>query len=568
MSVFAKRLAERQTDPEGRRWIFVPPDQLSGDLGPLSREDPSELGIVVVENRWKKSRRPYHRQRLAMVLANQRHFALEQAARGVAVRHVVAEGPYRSALGALLAEFGSLRCMRPAERELRVDLGPLVASGGLVELEHEGWLTATDDFLKSQPKGPPWRMDAFYRAVRRRSGLLMEDEKPAGGKFSFDADNRKPWPGQPPAPEPPAFEADEITVEVAELVERHFSAHPGEVDLASLPATLDDAEYLWRWAVRSCLPLFGPYEDAMSRSSSGLFHTRISGLLNLHRLLPKRVVADVVELDIPLASKEGFIRQVLGWREFVRHVHEASDGFRDRPEGRAQCAATPGDGGWSRWSGSTWNGGGEDDQLDGGALPSALGAKRPLPLCYWPGHPSGLACLDRVVDDVWREAWSHHITRLMVLANIATLLDVAPRELADWFWIAFADAYDWVVEPNVLAMGSYGVGPLMTTKPYVSGAAYIDRMSDYCSHCAFDPKNNCPITNLYWAFLDRHRQALVDNPRMRLVLSSLGKRSSAQVRADHEVFERVAFALEKGETLRPEARPDSEGFSSTRGSDL
>jgi deoxyribodipyrimidine photolyase-related protein len=173
-----------------------------------------------------------------------------------------------------------------------------------------------------------------------------------------------------------------------------------------------------------------------------------------------------------------------------------------------------------------------------------------------------------VVEDAWREAWSHHITRLMVLANIATLLDVSPRELTDWFWIAYLDAYDWVVEPNVLAMGTYAAGPLMTTKPYVSGAAYINRMSDYCSACAFNPKKDCPITNLYWGYLDRHRQAFADNPRMRLVLSSLGKRSSRQVKADHEVFEWVAFVLGKGETLRPEARPDSEGFSSARGSDL
>jgi deoxyribodipyrimidine photolyase-related protein len=309
------------------------------------------------------------------------------------------------------------------------------------------------------------------------------------------------------------------------------------IDLGALPATAEDAESLWRWAMISCLPLFGPYEDAMSRSSSGLFHTRASGLLNLHRLLPTRVVAEVAELDLPLASKEGFIRQVLGWREFMRHVHETTNGFRDLPEGRPRCSKRPGDGGWSRWSGLAWDGSGTDDELDGGACPSALGAERNLPLCFWPESPSGLECLDRVVQDVWREAWSHHITRLMVLANIATLLDVAPRELSDWFWIAYVDAYDWVVEPNVLAMGSYSVGPLMTTKPYVSGAAYINRMSDYCSVCAFEPTQDCPITNLYWAFLDRHRHAFVENPRMRLVLSSLGRRSSHQVQTDHDVFE-------------------------------
>jgi deoxyribodipyrimidine photolyase-related protein len=160
------------------------------------------------------------------------------------------------------------------------------------------------------------------------------------------------------------------------------------------------------------------------------------------------------------------------------------------------------------------------------------------------------------VDDVWSEAWSHHITRLMVLANIATLLDVDPRELTDWFWVAYLDAYDWVVEPNVLAMGSFAVGPLMTTKPYVSGSAYIDRMSDSCATCAFDPKATCPITNLYWAFLDRHRSQLADNPRMRLILSSLAKRGDDRRTHDRIVFDWVSDTLAVGCTLHPKDRPE------------
>jgi deoxyribodipyrimidine photolyase-related protein len=555
---FSDELARFESDPSARRWLFVPYDQLSDRIGPLSREDPSELGIVLVENPWKAARRPYHRQKLALVLANLRHFAVEQAARGVAVRHIVARGPYRTALEPLITELGPLRVMRPAEIELRTDLAPLVEHGGLVELKHEGWLTTNDDFSASQKKAPPWRMDAFYRQVRRRTGWLMEDGKPTGGKYSFDAHNREFWPGEPPAPDPPVFDPDALTIEVGELIETHFETHPGDLDLVSLPASLDDAEALWKWALERCMPLFGPYEDAMSRASSGLFHTRISGLLNLHRLLPARVVEDVASLDIPLASTEGFIRQVLGWREFMRHVHEATAGFRELPEGAPPRAERPGDGGWGRWSGSTWEGKPDGEDFDGGACPSALSAERPLPLAFWPGHQSGLACLDLVVADVWREAWSHHITRLMVLSNIAALLDVSPRELTDWFWIAYLDAYDWVVEPNVLAMGSYAVGPLMTTKPYGSGAAYINRMSDYCSACAFNPKKDCPITNLYWAFLDRHRQAFAGNPRMRLVMRSLDRRSDSRLQTDREIFEWVSSLLCEGQTLCPEQRPEVE----------
>jgi (6-4)DNA photolyase len=580
---FHRALADRQSDPQGRRWLFVPYDQLSDGIGPLSREEPRHLGVVVVENPWTAARRPYHKQKLALVLANLRHFGLEQAARGVAVRHLVALGPYRTALEPLIPELGPLRVMEPAERELRADLAPLVASGGLVAIPHEGWLTTVGDFRASQKPGPPWRMDAFYRHVRRRTGSLMRNGKPAGGKFSFDLSNRRPWAGDPSAPTPPRFAPDEITEEVGGLVESTFGRHPGRLDLTALPATREDAESLWVWAKQECLPAFGPFEDAMSVRSRGLFHTRISALLNLHRLLPSRVVADVAAMQLPLGSQEGFIRQILGWREFVRHVHAATDGFRRLPGGAPPIAPRPGAGGFARWAGKPWSEGpmpagsgqaaaGRDrnapgaGDLDGGAMPSALGASGPLPPAYW-GAPSGLACLDRVVADVWAEGYSHHITRLMVLGNLATLLDVSPRELTDWFWVAYTDAYDWVVEPNVLGMGSYAVGDLMTTKPYVAGAAYIARMSDYCETCAFDPKTTCPITRLYWAFLARHEARLRANARLRLPLQALRKRPIARRRQDSRTLQWVRDTLAAGQTLSVEAASTAGPRKGRRGTD-
>ena len=182
-----------------------------------------------------------------------------------------------------------------------------------------------------------------------------------------------------------------------------------------------------------------------------------------------------------------------------------------------------------------------------------IGAARPLPPAFW-GKPSGLACLDRVVEGVWEDGTSHHITRLMVLSNIATLLDVSPRELTDWFWAAYIDAYDWVVEPNVLGMGTFAAGDLMTTKPYVAGSAYIDRMSDYCDGCRFDPKTTCPLTPLYWAFLGRHREALAGVDRMKLPVASERKRTASLRASDAAGFERVAGALARGEELEPVAR--------------
>ena len=550
MSYFKKELARRQGNGRGRRWLFVPYDQMTDQIGPLSREDPKTLGIVLVENPWKPSRRPYHKQKLALILANLRHFALEQADRGVAVRHVVADGPYASALEPFIPEVGPLQVMVPAERELRADLESLSKQGYVQFIPHEGRLSSAEQFRESDAKAPPWKMDTFYRFVRRTTGILMEGEKPAGGRYSFDVRNRLPWHGKPASPEPPSFPRDPIKEEVGELIERSYAHHPGRLNLDALPATIKDAEKLWSWAKAECLPLFGPYEDAMSRRSRSLFHTRISSLLNIHRLLPSRVISDVATMKLPLESKEGFIRQILGWREFVRHVHEATDGFRHPPGGKIQIEKTTGDGGYGRWAGKPWGSCKKVKGLDGGAAPCALGCDTPLPPAFW-GETSGLACLDTVVSDVWAEGYSHHITRLMILSNLATLLDVRPRELTDWFWVAYTDAYDWVVEPNVLGMGTYALAGLMTTKPYVSGAAYINRMSDYCSRCLFDPKTDCPFTCLYWAFLARHEALLEANPRLTMPMASLRKRAANRKKQDREVYKRVREILGKGEKVSP-----------------
>jgi len=496
-----------------------------------------------------------------MVLANLRQFALEQAERGVAVRHVGGDGLYSEILRPVIEELGVLKVMRPAEYELRADLRPLFESGGLQEVTHEGWLTTEEQFRDSHD-GPPWRMDAFYRHVRRESGILMEHGKPVGGKFSFDAENRLRWAGKPHAPTLPTFKPDEITEEIDELVERDFARHPGTLRLDMLPATKGDAERIWKWAKKECLPLFGPYEDAMSVKSRNLFHTRISALLNLHRLTPAQILRDTIELEIPFASKEGFVRQVLGWREFMHHVHEATEGFRVVGGKKTRVAELPGDGGLAGWSEKEWPSvKGAAGGVDGGACPSQLGAKEPVPPALW-GERSGLHCLDEVVKGVWDEAYGHHITRLMVISNIATLLGISPRDLTDWFWVAYADAYDWVVEPNVLGMGTYGLGDLFTTKPYISGAAYIDRMSDFCESCAFDPKKNCPITPMYWAFLERQRDKLGKNIRMAMPYRSLDKRSAAKKREDAKTFERVRERLRTGKSLVDAEEDEQQGLMS------
>ena len=506
--MFAKALRALQVKRVPSRWVWIPYDQLHASFVPEG------AGIVFVEMPEKAARRPYHQQKLALVLANGRHFLLEQARRGVPVRHRV--GRLADVLRVEARELGGLTAMQPAERETREEIAPLVAKKLLTLEPHRGWLTSREDFLTGAGEAPPWRMDAFYRHVRRSTGILMERGSPggprgrgspggtrdrgkfAGGRLSHDSENRKRWRGAPLPPRPPSFPRDEIKEEVARLVRDRFGDHPGTVDLDALPATLADAQAQWAFGRDRLLAQFGPFEDAMSAQEQRLFHTRISGVLNLHRLLPREVLRDALGAEVPLQSKEGFVRQILGWREFVRHVHDE----------------------WPELSRS----------------PSYLSADLELPQAYW-GVPSGLHCLDTVVAQVRREAWSHHITRLMVLGNIATLLGVRPRAITDWFWAFYEDAYDWVVEPNVMAMATFGAGPVMTTKPYVAGAAYIDRMSDYCQGCRFDPKRDCPLTPMYWAFLQRNEEKLRALGRMQQPLYSLGRRTAAQKKHDAQVYE-------------------------------
>jgi len=541
------KVAKSQSRATSRSWVFVAPDQLHRSLGAMRGVDPRTHGVVLVESREWLSRRPYHRMRLAAILLAQRAFAGECEREGLEVRVLETDAPMSAAIRAFVAEHGTLSATEWAEREMRAEFAPLVAEGILQVRAHDGWLTESADFAKCR-RGSQWSMDAFYRAYRARSGILMEpDGEPVGGRFSFDVENRRPWTGTPRAPDPPRFPEDPLRRSVQATIEASFASHPGEVDTCAIPASLEECEQLWAWAKRECLPQFGPFEDAMSLASRGLFHSRMSPLMNLQRVPAARMVQDVLGMDLPIESKEGFIRQIVGWREFVRWVHLSSDGFRDA----WSCAKLPGDGGFARWKGSDWRPAkAAPAGVDGGSLPRTLGPGAPLPPAFW-GRSSGMRCLDEVVASVWREGWSHHITRLMVLGNLATLLDVDARELADWFWIAYMDAWDWVVEPNVLAMATYATGGVMTTKPYVAGAAYIDRMSDYCSGCAFRPDADCPVTPLYWAFLERHEPTLKSNPRLKLALASMRKRPEARRTRDRATFVHVREVLAEGKPLQP-----------------
>ncbi len=573
--IFTARIAPHAPTPDdiaSRRWIYIPYDRYTDRTGPLTEQPADETGIVIVESTAKALRRPYHKKKLVVLISNMRHFALEQAARGVKVLYHFSPGSHGTALLALQRErkLPTLTVMQPAERELRLDLHQAQAAGLQLNIvEDTTWASTTDDFLATYgafKPGKAYVMDRFYRRMRQKTGILMTrkpDNKPVGGQFSYDPDNRNPYRNEVPVPPPPSFPPDEITDEVISLVEATYGHHFGSIGHFDLPCTQADSDRLWQFFLAELLPHFGRFEDAMRDDHLQLFHSKTSVCLNLGRLLALDLIRDVAEFadskDVPLSSVEGFIRQLLGWREFMRHLHEQTDGYRllrgfipDEPR-HVEQEVSPDQTAEARAAYPPPPETPHEADPYAGATPSALGAALPLPAVYW-GAKSGLHCMDTVVAQVIEEGWSHHITRLMVLSNLANLCGFSPRELTDWFWFAYVDAYDWVVETNVLGMATYADGGLTATKPYVSGAAYINRMSNFCGHCQYDPKKSigpgsCPFTSLYWTFLERNQERLQGNFRMQMPYNTLSKKKP------EELVQLRARAAEAIAHLRSFARP-------------
>ncbi|WP_353069314.1 cryptochrome/photolyase family protein [Tunturibacter empetritectus] len=548
MPAFQQQIDSTQPTPadiKNRRWIYIPYDRYTDRTGPLTAQPPADTGIVIVESTAKALRRPYHKKKLVVLISNMRHFALEQQAKGVSVLYHFSPHSHGQALLELQRKhhLPAFTCMTPAERELRLDLATATKSGLQLQLvEDTTWASTTKDFLNTYgpyQHGKSYVMDRFYRRMRQQTGILMQNAKPIGGQFSYDSANRSPYKNEVPIPTPPTFAPDAITEEVIALVESTYSHHFGTTEDFDLPCTQSDCDLFWRFFLDHLLPNFGRFEDAMRDDHLQLFHSKTSVLLNLGRLLALDLIRDVADRAateaVPLASAEGFIRQLLGWREFMRHLHEQTDGYRliadhipqeSRPRPQETSPnQTPA-------AAKAYKPAAPPDPY-AGATPSALHASLPLPAVYW-GVKSGLHCMDTVVAQVIAEGWSHHITRLMVLSNLATLCGFSPRELTDWFWFAYIDAYDWVVEPNVLGMATYADGGLTATKPYVSGAAYINRMSNFCGHCQYDPKKStgegsCPFTSLYWTFLERNQSTLSKNFRLQMPYTTLRKKSPAEL---------------------------------------
>ena len=463
-----------------RRWLFA--DQ----LGPHFLDDPDQP-VLLVESRAAFGRRPMHRRKAHLVLSALRHRAAEL---GVQALFVHAR-TYREAVDRARAEVqGELTVCAPtswAARRLTRDLP------GVTVLPARGFGTSEREFAAWAGQRGRRRllMEDFYRDARRRLDILMAGAEPAGGRWNFDADNREPPRPDASRPAPPAVTEDEIDEQVRRDLDDWQRA--GDVRLTGrdgpreFPVTRAEAVTALAAFVRDRLPDFGPQQDAMLAGDPVMAHSLLSPALNLGLLDPVECARAAEEAyragKAPLGSTEGFIRQVIGWRDYVWNLYwHFGDDYRHRNALHAQAALPP----WFA-------------ELDAEAVRAR--------------------CLSDALAQVREHGYAHHIIRLMVLGNYAIQRGWDPEEVTRWFHANFADGYDWVMTPNVIGMSQHADGGLMATKPYVSGGAYINRMSDYCGDCPYQPGDRagpraCPFTAGYWTFLDRHADRLARNPRM------------------------------------------------------
>jgi deoxyribodipyrimidine photolyase-related protein len=497
-----------------RPLVLLLGDQLSHDMASL-RDLPEDAVVALCEVKEEGRYVPHHPQKIALILSAMRHFAAELRDKGHRVHYSTLDDPdnVQELVGeaerlADLYGCDEVRVVRPGEWRLWQAMHERRGASLPWQLiEDDRFFTTPEEFAAWAWVRKAPRMEHFYREQRRRTGLLMEGAEPAGGQWNLDHDNREPLPEDISSPKLPRHRRDRITREVLGLVSEHFGEHFGTLEGFNWPVTRRQALVDLRHFIAHALPRFGHYQDAISDSEPFLYHSRLSPAMNIGLLSPREVCEAVereyLEGRAPLNSVEGFIRQVLGWREYVRGLY------------------------WTRMP--------DYKRLN------ALGANRDLPAFFWNGD-TDLHCLRRAIEMTRDHAYAHHIQRLMVTGNFALLCDVAPEALCDWYLAVYADACEWVELPNTLGMTLHADGGLMGSKPYCASGKYINRMSDHCRHCRFDPKqatgpDACPFNSLYWAFLERHAEALSGNPRMSLIYGGLRRMSDDKRAAMREQAE-------------------------------
>ena len=485
------------------RLVLIPFDQLSLTKGVMKDADPSVDQILMVTSSDMVASRTWHAQRLHLVLASAAHHAQALRTRGFVVHERRAAN--------LIAGLDEFRHSQPGMPVVATEPRAQSLQSALQVADVQ--LVADDSFLTPRADFAEWStgrlpvMESIYRRQRTRLNILMEEGKPAGGQWNFDADNRLPPPkSEYPWPDPLSHPYDErdrsVWNDIVAGNARIIGAPPDGTWATTRAGALRQLNHF----LETGLSGFGAYEDAVPRASWTVNHSLLSPYLNIGLLDPDEVIAAALRRyeqgDIPIASIEAFVRQIIGWREFVNGTYWAMGGdYKDRNE---------------------------------------LKADQPLPAAYDEPSSTRMECLRSTLEDVQRRGWVHHIPRLMILANLSLTAGVVPQALLSWMRRMFVDAADWVMVPNVIGMGVHADGGTMMTKPYAAGGAYINRMTQHCTSCPFDPRKRtgpdaCPMTTLYWDFIARHADAFRTNPRMARQVASAAKLSDlATVRVKAE----------------------------------
>ena len=469
--------------------ILILGDQLTEGISSLKELDPVKDVIIMAEVLGEASYVAHHPKKIILIFSAMRSFSDKLRSLGFRVEYSFFDDPQntQSLSGELIRRAEQFKCSRitvtqPNEWRVIEDLSNVPLT---VEFKEDNrFISQISEFNDWAEGRKQLRMEYFYRDMRRKTGLLMDGEKPVGGKWNYDQENRKPAPDSVLHTGPKSFSNTEHTKSVIDLVSERFSENFGKITNFNFATTQSQAEKALDHFIEKALPDFGAYQDAMMMDQPFLFHAIISPYLNIGLLKPLDVCrkAEKAFFDgrAPLNSVEGFIRQIIGWREYIRGIY-----FLQGPNYT------------------------QNNYLD---------HNRPLPSLYW-GKESGLNCLDQCVKQTEEFSYAHHIQRLMVTGNFALLTGVSPYEIHEWYLSVYIDAFEWVEAPNTIGMSQFADGGVVASKPYVSSGAYINKMSNYCKSCKFKVaekvgKDACPFNALYWHFLSRNRDKFQGNPRM------------------------------------------------------
>jgi len=477
-------------------------DQLNLAPFPVDLLD-RKLPLIFIESFAYATAIPHHKQKLVYLLSTQRHFAIACGQQGLPVLNLWTMGFHADAIKELLQQYSQLQLtyMEPAEWETRQQFAQLHQSFGdrLIMLPNCFFIADVKHFRTKIKKG--YRLEHFYRELRKQTGYLMAEGQPLGGSWNYDKENRKALPKTLAIPTILRETPEPITQEVIDFIQTYLAHTFGYLAHFTYAVTRDRALALAQLFMETRLANFGAYEDAMKAQEPFLFHSVLSLYLNNGLLLPQELCEMAITAYhqglAPLNSVEGFVRQILGWREYIRIYYES--------------------------------------QMPAVREANHFGFTYALPQLYWDGK-TDLACLNDTVSHVLNHGYSHHIQRLMVLSNFSNLTHTNPQQLNHWFWLAYVDAYEWVELPNVLGMSTFADGGILASKPYVSGGNYIHKMGNYCAKCHYDVKKKvgdfaCPFNYLYWHFVDQYRESFRENGRVSLMVSTYEKKSEAEKEA-------------------------------------